>query len=200
MTGRPVHLKAETLQRTGSFKIRGAVNKIGSLSEAERKAGVVAASAGNHGQAVAWAAREAGDRGDDLHARRDADGEGRADAQLRRARRADRRRPSRTRSPLRSPTSRRPARRSSTRSRITTSSPARGRSAWSSSSSCPSWRRSSSRSAAEASRPGSRSRCGRSGRTCGSSACRRPRAHRSPGARSSATRSPRASRSSIRAS
>jgi threonine dehydratase len=60
MMGRPVHLKAETLQRTGSFKIRGAVNKIGSLSEAERKAGVVAASAGNHGQAVAWAAREAG--------------------------------------------------------------------------------------------------------------------------------------------
>jgi threonine dehydratase len=60
MTGRPVHLKAETLQRTGSFKIRGAVNKIGSLSEAERTAGVVAASAGNHGQAVAWAAREAG--------------------------------------------------------------------------------------------------------------------------------------------
>ena len=60
MTGRPVHLKAETLQRTGSFKIRGAVNKIGSLSESERKAGVVAASAGNHGQAVAWAAREAG--------------------------------------------------------------------------------------------------------------------------------------------
>jgi threonine dehydratase len=60
LTGRPVHLKAETLQRTGSFKIRGAVNKIESLGEAERKAGVVAASAGNHGQAVAWAAREAG--------------------------------------------------------------------------------------------------------------------------------------------
>ena len=60
MTGRPVQLKAETLQRTGSFKIRGAVNKIGSLSDTERKAGVVAASAGNHGQAVAWAAREAG--------------------------------------------------------------------------------------------------------------------------------------------
>ena len=60
MTGRPVHLKAETLQRTGSFKIRGAVNKIEALSDAERKAGVVAASAGNHGQAVAWAAREAG--------------------------------------------------------------------------------------------------------------------------------------------
>jgi threonine dehydratase len=60
MTGRPVHLKAENLQRTGAFKIRGAVNKIEGLSEAERKAGVVAASAGNHGQAVAWAAREAG--------------------------------------------------------------------------------------------------------------------------------------------
>jgi threonine dehydratase len=59
-TGRPVFLKAENLQRTGSFKIRGAVNKIASLSAAERAAGVVAASAGNHGQAVAWAAREAG--------------------------------------------------------------------------------------------------------------------------------------------
>jgi threonine dehydratase len=60
LTGREVHLKAENLQRTGAFKIRGAVNKIGTLSDAERAAGVVAASAGNHGQAVAWAAREAG--------------------------------------------------------------------------------------------------------------------------------------------
>jgi len=60
MIGRPVHLKAETLQRTGSFKIRGATNKLETLTEEERKAGVVAASAGNHGQAVAWAAREAG--------------------------------------------------------------------------------------------------------------------------------------------
>jgi threonine dehydratase len=60
MTGRVVELKAETLQRTGSFKIRGAVNKLESLTGAERRAGVVAASAGNHGQAVAWAAREAG--------------------------------------------------------------------------------------------------------------------------------------------
>ena len=58
--GREVALKAENLQRTGSFKIRGAVNRIATLSEAERRAGVVAASAGNHGQAVAWAAREAG--------------------------------------------------------------------------------------------------------------------------------------------
>jgi threonine dehydratase len=60
MIGRPVYFKAETLQRTGSFKIRGAVNKIEMLSDAEGEAGVVAASAGNHGQAVAWAAREAG--------------------------------------------------------------------------------------------------------------------------------------------
>jgi threonine dehydratase len=58
--GREVWLKAENLQRTGSFKIRGAVNKIATLSEKERRAGVVAASAGNHGQAVAWAARENG--------------------------------------------------------------------------------------------------------------------------------------------
>jgi threonine dehydratase len=59
-TGRQVWLKAENLQRTGSFKIRGAVNKISSLSEAERAAGVVAASAGNHGQAVARAAGDLG--------------------------------------------------------------------------------------------------------------------------------------------
>ena len=56
--GREVRLKAENLQRTGAFKIRGAVNKLATLSSAEREAGVVAASAGNHGQAVAWAARE----------------------------------------------------------------------------------------------------------------------------------------------
>jgi threonine dehydratase len=60
LTGRDVVLKAENLQRTGSFKIRGAFTKISSLGERERAAGVVAASAGNHGQAVAWAAREAG--------------------------------------------------------------------------------------------------------------------------------------------
>ncbi|HEY4347933.1 MAG TPA: threonine ammonia-lyase [Gaiellaceae bacterium] len=59
-TGRPSFLKAENLQRTGSFKIRGALNKMATLTQAERDAGVVAASAGNHGQAVAWAARELG--------------------------------------------------------------------------------------------------------------------------------------------
>jgi threonine dehydratase len=60
LAARPVHLKAENLQRTGAFKIRGAVNTIATLSHEERAAGVAAASAGNHGQAVAWAAREAG--------------------------------------------------------------------------------------------------------------------------------------------
>ncbi len=60
LIGRHVTLKAENLQRTGSFKVRGAVSKIASLSDKEKRAGVVAASAGNHGQAVAWAAREAG--------------------------------------------------------------------------------------------------------------------------------------------
>ncbi len=53
-------LKLECFQRTGSFKIRGATNKILSLSEAEAKRGVVAASAGNHAQGVAWAARDRG--------------------------------------------------------------------------------------------------------------------------------------------
>jgi threonine dehydratase len=57
---REVRLKAENLQRTGAFKIRGAVNKLATLTADEREAGVVAASAGNHGQAVAWAARELG--------------------------------------------------------------------------------------------------------------------------------------------
>ena len=60
--GREVQLKAENLQRTGSFKIRGAYNKISRLTGEQRAAGVVAASAGNHGQAVAWAAREVGAR------------------------------------------------------------------------------------------------------------------------------------------
>ena len=55
--GGPVFLKAENLQRTGSFKVRGAYSLFGTLSAAEREAGVVAASAGNHGQAVACAAQ-----------------------------------------------------------------------------------------------------------------------------------------------
>ena len=60
LTGAAVHLKLETFQRTGSFKIRGAANRIAQLSEAERAAGVVTASAGNHAQGVALAASRAG--------------------------------------------------------------------------------------------------------------------------------------------
>ncbi|MHB8604776.1 MAG: threonine ammonia-lyase [Thermoplasmatota archaeon] len=59
-TGADVGLKLENLQRTGSFKIRGAANKIMSLTPAERARGVVAASAGNHAQGVALGARLAG--------------------------------------------------------------------------------------------------------------------------------------------
>jgi threonine dehydratase len=52
----PVYLKCENLQRTGSFKVRGAYTRIARLSDAERARGVVAASAGNHAQGVAFAA------------------------------------------------------------------------------------------------------------------------------------------------
>lgn len=58
--GAPVYLKLENLQETGSFKFRGAVNKIAALAPAQRQAGVVAASTGNHGAAVACAAARAG--------------------------------------------------------------------------------------------------------------------------------------------
>jgi threonine dehydratase len=58
--GAVVTLKAEALQLTGSFKVRGALNKIGALGPAELERGVVAASAGNHAQAVALAARRQG--------------------------------------------------------------------------------------------------------------------------------------------
>jgi threonine dehydratase len=60
----PVRLKAECLQATGSFKVRGAFNAISGLSREELDAGVVTASAGNHAQAVMAAARHAGARAD----------------------------------------------------------------------------------------------------------------------------------------
>jgi threonine dehydratase len=59
-TGGEVFVKCENLQRTGSFKIRGAYNRISRLDENERRAGVVAASAGNHAQGVALAASLSG--------------------------------------------------------------------------------------------------------------------------------------------
>jgi threonine dehydratase len=60
MTGASVDCKLENLQRTGAFKIRGAMNRIATLSEAEAETGVVTASAGNHAQGVALAATRAG--------------------------------------------------------------------------------------------------------------------------------------------
>jgi threonine dehydratase len=56
-TGMRVFLKCETLQRTGSFKFRGAYNALAALAPAERREGIVAVSSGNHGQGVAEAAR-----------------------------------------------------------------------------------------------------------------------------------------------
>ena len=53
-----IYLKKENLQLTGSYKLRGAYNKISTLSEEDRKKGVIAASAGNHAQGVAYSARE----------------------------------------------------------------------------------------------------------------------------------------------
>jgi threonine dehydratase len=60
MTGAEVYLKLELFQRTGAFKIRGATNRIATLSNAQREAGVVTASAGNHAQGVALAATREG--------------------------------------------------------------------------------------------------------------------------------------------
>ncbi len=60
LTGAEVHLKLENLQRTGSFKIRGAMNKMQTLDAEERRRGVIAASAGNHAQGVALAASTLG--------------------------------------------------------------------------------------------------------------------------------------------
>ncbi len=54
-----MYLKAELFQRTGSFKVRGALNRIAELTDEEKERGVISISAGNHAQAVAWAAREA---------------------------------------------------------------------------------------------------------------------------------------------
>ena len=61
-TGTSCWLKCENLQKTGSFKVRGALNAIASLDRAEAARQVVTVSAGNHAQAVAWAARRAGAR------------------------------------------------------------------------------------------------------------------------------------------
>lgn len=60
LVGQEVFLKCENLQRTGAYKVRGAFNRMSKLTAAERKQGVIAASAGNHSQGVALAARKLG--------------------------------------------------------------------------------------------------------------------------------------------
>lgn len=58
--GAPVYLKCENLQKTGAFKVRGALHRLLMLSDEERARGVATISAGNHAQAVAWASSAAG--------------------------------------------------------------------------------------------------------------------------------------------
>ena len=60
ITGNKVYLKPENLQRTGAYKVRGAYYKISTMSEDERKKGLITASAGNHAQGVAYAAQKYG--------------------------------------------------------------------------------------------------------------------------------------------
>ncbi|MEA3374842.1 MAG: hydroxyectoine utilization dehydratase EutB [Chloroflexota bacterium] len=60
--GAPVYLKLENVQRTGAFKIRGAANKLRSLSSEERERGIITVSSGNHGRAVAYVAQQLGIR------------------------------------------------------------------------------------------------------------------------------------------
>jgi threonine dehydratase len=62
LCGMPVHLKLESQQRTGAFKLRGATNAMLTLSADQRRHGVVAASTGNHGRALAYAARSVGSK------------------------------------------------------------------------------------------------------------------------------------------
>ena len=60
LTGNKVYLKPENMQRTGAYKVRGAYYKISTLSDEERNKGLITASAGNHAQGVAYAAKEFG--------------------------------------------------------------------------------------------------------------------------------------------
>lgn len=71
LSGNKVYFKPENMQRTGAYKVRGAYYKISQLSDQEKEKGLITASAGNHAQGVAYAARLArrkghsGDAGDD---------------------------------------------------------------------------------------------------------------------------------------
>ena len=84
LTGAQVWVKHENHQPVGAFKVRGGVNLIGQLSADERRRGVIAASTGNHGQSVAYAARPVRRARGHLRARAGQPGEGRVDAGARR--------------------------------------------------------------------------------------------------------------------
>ena len=107
LTGAQVSVKYENLQVTNSFKERGALNKLASLSAAERARGVIAMSAGNHAQAVAYHAQRLEHPGDHRDAGDDAVREGRGDRGLRRRTSCctARRLPTRRCAPRRSPRS-----------------------------------------------------------------------------------------------
>ena len=126
--GARVLFKAECLQHTGSFKIRGALNRLLQLSADERAAGVVAFSSGNHAQAVALAARWLDVPRDDRDAGRCAEGQARAHARARRRGRALRPRARGPRSDRGRASPSGAARRSCRRSIIRTSSRGRARS------------------------------------------------------------------------
>ena len=176
--GGPVWLKCENLQRTGSFKIRGAYTRISRLTDEERARGVVAASAGNHAQGVALAARLLGCSATVFMpetaplpkvaatraygAEIQLVGQTLTEALVAAAEHAER-----------------TGRCSSIRSTTPTSSPGRAPSASRSSSSAPTSPPSSSAPAAGGWSPGSRPRSSAAVRTCGSSPCR-PRAPRLP--------------------
>src|SRR4030095_11164447 len=68
MTGRPVHLKLENFQKTGSFKPRGALNNMSQLDAGQRARGVITISAGNHAQGVSFVASAVGSDGGVHHA------------------------------------------------------------------------------------------------------------------------------------
>ena len=82
MTGQETFLKLDNLQRTGAFKERGALNKILTLGDEEKRRGVITASAGNHAQAVAYHACARGHAGADRDAADDSAGEGGGDQGL----------------------------------------------------------------------------------------------------------------------